>query len=149
MDEPPEPEPDSAGGPGPSSPITPGSAAITGGISGSALATFAQTLREPYRTYVMLLAPAATAAITSFWPLLLAELSHAFRRSRATRRERDQLQVLDRLKAEIVRDSSRSGLSRERRAELKKLLEEADAAIDEIRRRRISRVNRPGRGKQS
>ena len=47
------------------------SALLTGGGSGSALAAFAQTLPDPYKTWLSLASPAVSAVIAACWPLLL------------------------------------------------------------------------------
>lgn len=149
MGEPPQPGPDAPAGPAPARPMAPGSAALTGGVSGSAMATFAQSLREPYRTYVMLLAPAMTAAITSFWPLVLAELARAFRGYRAERRDEAARKGLARYKADLNQELSQPGLSRERKEELRTLIKEADEAIIAIHRRSIQRLRNPSGGEKS
>src|SRR3954463_4075748 len=45
-----------------------GAAALTGGAGGGSLAAFAPTLREPYRTLVMIAAPGGAAVVQLVWP---------------------------------------------------------------------------------
>jgi hypothetical protein len=49
-------------------PSRPKSGAVTGGGIGSAIAVFAQTLRDPYKTWAVMLAPSIAVVITATWP---------------------------------------------------------------------------------
>ncbi len=49
-------------------PSRPKSGAVTGGGGGSAIAVFAQTLRDPYKTWAVMLAPSIAVAIMAGWP---------------------------------------------------------------------------------
>jgi hypothetical protein len=71
------------------------SALLTGGGAGAGLAAFAQTLSEPYKTWISIAAPAASAVIAAFWPLLLNWSSERFSTLIAERTKKRAIKAMD------------------------------------------------------
>jgi hypothetical protein len=103
------------------------------------LATFAQTLREPYRTYVTLFAPAATAAITSYWPLILAGINRLYREYQIVRRDRVAAKALRVYIAEQEKILEDPKVPKEMKAEVRENIRKAQQAIIRRSYKAISR----------
>jgi hypothetical protein len=80
-----------------------GGAVLTSGASGTAIASFAQTFKEPYKTWVTISAPAATALIQLTWPYIqswivtvLIELNVWWKQWRTYRRIDGAIRILER-----------------------------------------------------
>src|SRR4051812_10569723 len=70
-------------------------AVLTGGGAGAGLAAFAQTLSEPYKTWISIVAPAGSAIIAAFWPLLLNWVLARIAEALAERTKKRAIRAMD------------------------------------------------------
>src|SRR5258708_4504820 len=70
-------------------------AVLTGGGAGTSLAAFAQTLSEPYKAWVSIAAPAASAIIAAFLPIYLNWASAQFATAITERTKRRAVKAID------------------------------------------------------